>query len=164
MAADPTDLPVSKSQRKREMSALQDLGAELVKLAPERLAGLDLPEALREAVLEARRLSSHGALRRQLQYIGKLMRDVDSAPIAAQLAALRGESAAAKAAFHALERWRERLLADDQALTEWLTAHPHADAQRVRQLIRNARRELAAGEPPKSRRELFRLLREAASG
>lgn len=161
MAADPSELPVSKSQRKREMTALQDLGAELVKLSADRLGKLDLPEFLREALLEARRLNSHGALRRQMQYIGKLMRNVDSAPIAEQLAAIRGESAAAKAEFHAIERWRDRLLRDDQALTAWLAAHPRGDAQHARQLIRNARRELAEGKPPKSSRELFRFLRDA---
>jgi len=161
MAEDPSELPVSKSQRKREMTALQDLGAELVKLSADRLGKLDLPEFLREALLEARRLSSHGALRRQMQYIGKLMRNVDSAPIAEQLAAIRGESAAAKAEFHAVERWRDRLLEDDQALTAWLAAHPSGDAQHARQLIRNARREQAEGKPPKSSRELFRFLRDA---
>ncbi len=162
MAAESPDTPVSKSQRKRDMTALQDLGEELVKLAPARLARLDLPESLLAAILEAQRLNSHGAIRRQMQYIGKLMRDVDSAPIAAQLAAIRGESAEAKAQFHALERWRERLLEDDAALTEWLAKHPGADAQQLRQLIRNARRELVEGAPPKSSRALFRLLRDSA--
>lgn len=152
----------SKSQRKRDSTALQDVGAELVKLSSERLARLELPDALRAAVLEARRISSHGALRRQMQYIGRLMREVDAAPIVAQLAELRGESAEAKAAFHALERWRERLLADDGALTDWLARHPGGDAQALRQLIRNARREAAEGKPPRASRALFRILRETA--
>lgn len=152
--------PPSKSQRKRESTALQDTGAALVKLSADRVRKLDLPEALRVAVLEAQRLRSHGALRRQMQYIGKLMRDVEAAPIEAQLAAIRGESSSAKAEFHALERWRERLLADDGALTEWLARHPDGDAQQLRQLIRGARKETTEGKPPRSSRALFRMLRE----
>jgi len=99
-----------------------------------------------------------------MQYIGKLMRDVEIEPIAEQLAALRGESTAAKAEFHALERWRARLIEDDQSLGAWLSAHPDADAQQIRQLIRNARKEAAEGKPPKSSRALFRLLRDATGG
>jgi ribosome-associated protein len=155
---------VSKSQRKREMTALQDMGAELVKLGRGRLEKFDLPESLYNAILEAQRLGSHGAIRRQMQYIGKLMRDVEIEPIAEQLAALRGESSAAKAEFHALERWRARLIEDDQTLSAWLSAHPDTDAQQIRQLIRNARKEAAEGKPPKSSRALFRLLRDSTGG
>jgi len=153
----------SKSRRKRDSAALQDLGAALVKLPGARLRKLDLPEALLGAVLEAQRITSHGAIRRQMQYIGKLMRDVDAAPIAAQLAAIHGESASAKAAFHVLEQWRERLLAEDQALTDWLARHPASDAQHLRQLIRNARKEAAEQKPPRASRTLFRLLREISA-
>jgi ribosome-associated protein len=96
-----------------------------------------------------------------MQFIGKLMRDVDAEPIMEHLAAIRGESAAAKAEFHAIERWRERLLTDDAALTDWLARHPDSDAQQLRQLIRNARREAAENKPPKSSRQLFRLLRDS---
>lgn len=152
----------SKSQRKREASALQNLGKELVGLSRERLEKLDLPDTLRAEVLEAKRITSHGAIRRQMQLIGKLMRDVDGAAIAEQLAVVKGESAAAKAAFHALEQWRDRLLQDDQAVTAWLARHPATDAQQLRQLIRNARKEAAEHKPPKSSRALFRLLREAS--
>ena len=155
---DDAPAPPSKSQRKRESSALQDLGRALVKLPEERVKRLDLPDTLRAAVLEAQRIQSHGALRRQMQYIGKLMRDVDADPIAGQLAEIRGTSDRAKAAFHALEHWRDRLLADDQALTEWLAHHPECDIQQLRQLIRNARKEAAQGNPPRSSRALFRLL------
>jgi ribosome-associated protein len=151
----------SKSQRKRDANALQDMGKELVKLSREQLEKLHLPDALRTEVMEAKRISSHGALRRQMQLIGKLMRDVDASAIASQLAEVRGESDAAKAAFHSLEEWRERLLTDDQAVTAWLARHPDTDAQQLRQLIRNARREAAENKPPKSSRALFRLLREA---
>lgn len=153
---------VSKSQRKRESTALQDMGTELVKLSRSRLEKFDLPENLLSALLEAQRLTSHGAIRRQMQYIGKVMRDVEIEPIAERLAAVRGESNAAKAEFHALENWRARLIKNDQALTEWLLLHPDCDAQQIRQLIRNARKEEAEAKPPKSSRALFRLLRDIA--
>lgn len=150
----------SKSQIKREMHALQDLGEELVKLSQDRLDKLDLPDALYDAVMDARRFTKHEARRRQMQFIGKIMRDIDTEPIAEQLAEIKGESDTAKAHFHNLERWRDRLLADDDALTEWLAEHPGDDSQQLRNLIRNARKEAAAGKPPKSSRELFRWLRE----
>ncbi len=156
--------PPSKSQRKRESSALQDLGLALVKLPEDRVRNLDLPDALRSAVLEAQRIRSHGALRRQMQVIGKLMRDVDAGPIVRQLSEMRTASDRSKAAFHALEHWRDRLLADDQALTEWLARHPGGDAQQLRQLIRNARKEAAEGKPRRSSRALFRLLSQADGG
>lgn len=154
--------PASKSQRKREMTALQDMGAALVKLPRTQLEKFDLPDNLLAAIQEAQRLKSHEAIRRQMQYIGKLMRGVEAEPIAEQLAAIRGESDAAKAEFHALERWRARLLEHDEVLTEWLARHPESDAQQMRQLIRNARKETAEQKPPKSSRALFRLLRDIA--
>lgn len=157
---DETLASPSKSRRKRESSALQDIGKALVQLPTDRIRKLDLPEPLRDAVLEARRINSHSALRRQMQYIGKLMRDVDAEPIVEQLAAIQGASDVAKARFHALERWRERLLADDEALTELLVRYPDAHAQQLRQLIRNSRRETADGKPPRSSRALFRMLAE----
>jgi ribosome-associated protein len=152
----------SKSQVKREMLALQELGEALVSLSDEQLAGLELPDDLRDAVRAARRIgvSKHGAIRRQLQYVGRIMREVDPAPIRAQLDALEGHSQAHTAWLHRLERWRERLLAHEDSLTELLAEHPGADVPRIRALIRNAQREHALGKPPKSFRELFQLLRE----
>ncbi len=158
--ADQAETRVSKTQRKNESNALQALGAELVKLSRERLEKMQLPDRLFKELLEAKRITANGAIRRQMQFIGKLMRDVDAEPIIEQLSAIKGESAAAKAEFHGLERWRERLLEDDAALTEWLAAHPEADIQLMRQLIRNARREAAENKPPKSSRQLFRMLRD----
>ncbi|HRH82172.1 MAG TPA: ribosome biogenesis factor YjgA [Thiobacillaceae bacterium] len=153
----------SKTSLKKAMLALQALGTELVSLSQDALGRLDLPDALLAAVLDAKRFRQHGAHRRQLQYIGRLMRDLDTEHIAEQLARLRGESATAKAEFHALERWRSHLLEDDQALVLWLDRHPESDVQQLRQLIRNARREQAEGKPPKASRQLFRLLRETES-
>jgi len=154
------DLPPSKSQRKRDVEALQNLGRDLTELSRDRLKKMDLPEQLLAALLEYQRITSHGAMRRQMQYIGKIMREVEVEPILEQLAEIRGESDIAKARFHEVERWRTRLLEHDDALTEWLTRHPDSDAQQLRQLIRNARKEAELGKPPKSSRELFRLLRD----
>ena len=154
------ELP-SKSQRKRESHALQDLGTELTELTDEQLAAVELPESLRDAVLEARRLAGkHEARRRQMQYVGKLMRHIDPEPIRASIDAYKAVSREATARLHLLERWRTRLLEDDNALTVFMSEYPHADAARLRTLLRNAERERAAGQPPKSFRALFQLINE----
>lgn len=152
--------PISKTKRKEAMLALQDLGEELVKLPANKLEKLDLPDELRRAVEDCRRFTRHGAIRRQLQYIGRLMRGVDEAPIARQLAAWRGESDEEKALLHRIERWRDRLIESDDALTLFLNEYPQADATQFRQLIRNARFETANSKPPKSSRAIFKLVRE----
>ncbi|MEW6687812.1 MAG: ribosome biogenesis factor YjgA [Pseudomonadota bacterium] len=151
---------VSKTRRKREMHELQRLGAALVALAPARLEAGALPEGLLAAVREARRMTSHEAKRRQLQYIGKLMRDIDPEPVRALLAEAAGQSAAARARQLRLEQWRERLIGDETALTEFALQHAGVDMQALRALIRNARKEIAEGRPPRAQRELFRSLRE----
>ncbi len=150
----------SKSQRKRDMHALQDMGAALVELSPERLGRIEMPEDLRSAIREAQRLTRHEARRRQMQYIGRLMRDADPAPIRQALDALNGASAVETARQHRLERLRERLLEDEAVLTEIGAAHPGADITRLKQLRRGALHEREAGKPPKQYRELFRTLRE----
>jgi ribosome-associated protein len=155
---------VSKTQQKRAMLELQALGAALVELPQTRLSAMHLPAALAAAIAEARRMTRHEAKRRQLQYIGKLMRSIDAEPIREQLAALRGESAQAAAQHRRLEDWRSRLLADDGALTAFAEEFPRADLQALRAAIRNARKEQAASKPPRAYRELFRLVREAAAG
>lgn len=145
---------------KREMTELQALGVALVALSADQLKKIDLPEDLRDAVREARRITQHEAHRRQLQYIGKLMRRLDAAPIRAALDAINGVSAAANAHLHALERLREGFLADEKVIAEIAAAHPAADLQLLRQLRRNALKEQALGKPPRAFRELFRVLRE----
>jgi len=155
---------VSKTRRKQEMHDLQALGAELVGLSAAHLERMVLPAELAQAVRAARRIASHEARRRQVQYIGKLMRGIDAEPIRAQLAAVHGGSAQERARHQRLEHWRARLLEDDGALTEFFQAHPASDLQQLRALIRNARREQAAARPPRAYRELFRVLREAAGG
>ena len=142
------------------MHELQALGAALVQLPEPTVAAIAIPESLAAAVREARRITSHEGRRRQLQYIGKLMRDVDPEPIRRALAEREGRSAQARAQQIALERWRERLIEDEGALTGFVAAHPGADLQALRTLIRNARRELAQAKPPRAQRELFRMIRE----
>ena len=157
---DDQPLPPSKTKIKQQMHDLQDIGAELVALGKDQLAQLDLAESLRDAIHEMHRINKFGAQRRQMQYIGKLMREVDTAPIVAKLNAWKGVSQQHTAHLHLLERWRDRLLESDQALTELLAAHPHADAQHLRALIRNAQKEKEAGRPPKNYREIFQVLKE----
>lgn len=152
--------PLSKTRRKAEMQELQSLGEELIELNNSQLAQLALPEVLLDAVKQAQRITSNGAIARQRQYIGRLMREIDTAPISAMLDKWKGLNQEENAHFHQLEKLRSRLLEDDSALSEYLAAHPEADSQQIRTLIRNARKEAAAGKPPKSSRELFKLLRD----
>jgi len=150
---------VSRTKKKQHVEELQKLGAALVRLPPVQLASLALPDALLQAVLDAQRFTSHEARRRQMQYIGKVMRKVDPEPVRAALAAVDGNSAAARAQQKRLEGWRERLIGDDAALTAFVGEHPGADLQALRTLIRNARKEIAEARPPRAQRELFRVLR-----
>lgn len=152
----------SKTKKKQEMHALQKLGAALVDLSAAHLAQMTLPEDLAQAVYEARRFRSHEAKRRQVQLIGKLMRELDPEPIRAQLAAVEGGSAQERARHQRLEHWRARLMEDDGALTEFASEHRGADLQNLRALLRNARKEQEEGRPPRAYRELFRVIREAA--
>jgi len=151
---------VSKSQRKREMHALQSLGKTLVELPSEQLGRLDLPDVLCDAILEARRISQRGALRRQLQYVGRLMRDVDANHIRRQLESVQAGATREVAILHRAERWRERLLADEGAMAEFVATFPGTDVQRLRTLLRNAKREMADSRPPRFFRELLRNIRE----
>jgi ribosome-associated protein len=158
--ADATDdLLPSKTQLKAEADAQQALGVRLSELPKDKLLKLNLPEALLEAVLESKRITANGAIRRHRQYLGRLMREIDTAPISEQLARWDGKHTAENAYFHGLERWRDRLIKDPNAVSEFLDLHPQTDSQQLRTLIRNANKELAANKPPKSSRELFKLLR-----
>jgi ribosome-associated protein len=153
----------SKTQRKKQMLALQDLGEELVELAESRLKAVPLSERVLTAVLAARRITAHGGRKRQLQYIGKLMRDEDDETIAAirhKLAGFAGEHNEENARFHAIERWRTRLLDKDEALQTFIERFPQAPIQRLRQLVREARKDAQTGKPPSHARELFKLIRE----
>jgi ribosome-associated protein len=153
----------SKTQRKRESSALQDLGAALVELSAEQLAKIDMTDSLRIAVRDAKRITRHEARRRQMQYIGKLMRSTDPQPIQAALDEIAGVSTAATERMHRLERLRSRLLEDEAAALDEITARypgtAGADLQQLRQLRRNALKEHEQNKPPRSFREIFRTLK-----
>ena len=151
---------VSKSQMKRDSTRLQELGEALVALDMKTIASLNLPERLVDALRECKRLKTHGALSRQKQFIGKLMRHVDPEPIQALLDRLAGQSGEHNAWLHKLERTRDHLLADGKAVESFMAEFPQADAQHLRQLIRNALKERELQKPPKAYRELFQLLKD----
>ncbi|MGQ0524217.1 MAG: ribosome biogenesis factor YjgA [Betaproteobacteria bacterium] len=155
------DTRPSKTQQKKLMLSLQELGAELVALNDTQLASMALPEALRDAVVAAKRMSKFEARRRQLQYIGRLMRAVDPEPIRARLDGWKANSREQTARLHRIERWRERLIADDQALGEFIAAYPNVDAQQLRALVRNTQRDRLENRPPKHYRVLFHLIRDS---
>ena len=150
---------LSKTRRKKNMHALQDLGEKLVGLTTAQLASLALPERLADAIEQAKRVPGFEARRRQMQYIGRLMREVDAAPIAARIAAQQMSRQRENARHKDAERWRDRLLADESTLTELTRSHPGLDTQQLRTLIRNVRKEQAQGRPPHASRALFRALR-----
>src|SRR5690606_17284365 len=153
----------SKSELKRQMTALQKLGEELVAEPRDRLKRVPMPENVRDAILECQKIKDHEGRRRQLQYVGKKMRTLEEDEIAAihkVLDSWKGASKAETATLHAIERRRDKLLADDKALTQLLSEHPQLDAQQLRTLIRNARKEQAENKPPKAYREIFQILKQ----
>lgn len=165
--ADADAAAPSKTRRKAQMHALQDLGEALVSLEPKRLAELaaaaGLPERLVEAIVAARSITAWGARKRQLQYVGKLMRDVDPDPIRRRLADWEQGRDTDSARQHALERWRARLLAEPEALDQLAAVNPGLDRPRFRALIAKARDELTRDGPPHAYRELFRALKALAA-
>jgi len=160
--------PPSKTRRKHEMHVLQDMGERLAELKPEQLKQFQLPDELATAIGDYRRFTKWEAKRRQMQYIGRLMRDLDPAPIAARLDQWNQTSREAVAGFHAAEAWRDRLLAEENAsaaMDALVAQYPRADRKRIAQLADNARSERASGKPPASSRLLFReLSRLVAAG
>lgn len=154
---------VSKTRMKKQMNDLQQLGMQLTKLSADTLKKINLPEDLLQAVLSYQKISSNSALKRQAQYIGRLMREIDTAPISDFLSRLKGENSAHNAYLQRLEHLRERLIADDNSLTEVISQYPHIDINNLRTLIRNARKEQAAGKAPKAFRSIFQLLKNEIS-
>jgi ribosome-associated protein len=159
--------PPSKTQLKAEADEKQALGEALLTLRADLMARLDLPEKLLDAIKDAKRITNFEGRRRQMQFIGKLMRPLDTGPIRAAIDEEANGSADLTLALHLAEQWRDRLIASDDALGEWLTEHPGTDSQQLRALIRQARKDAKPekpGEAPrhgKSYREIFQLVREA---
>jgi ribosome-associated protein len=157
----------SKSQLKRDMTALQKLGAELIAEPRERVKRVPMPEDVRDAILECQQITDHEGRRRQLQYVGKKMRtleDEEVALIRKTIDSWKQPSRAETAAMHAIERRRDKLLADDNALTQLRGQYPDLDVQQMRTMIRNARREQAENKPPKAYREIFQALKQLQAG
>ena len=153
--------PLSKTRRKQQMVELQSLGEDLVELSSERIKKIDIPEDLRSAVSDAQRMTRHDeAKRRQMQYIGKIMRHVDVEPIRAALALVRGESASETARLHRLERLRTELLADETVLQVIATDYPAVDLQHLRSLRRAALKEQEQNKAPRSYRAIYQLLKD----
>ncbi|HEV7856614.1 MAG TPA: ribosome biogenesis factor YjgA [Herminiimonas sp.] len=152
----------SKSELKRQMTALQKLGAELIAEPRDRVKRIPMPEDVRDAILECQLITDHEGRRRQLQYVGKKMRSLEEHELAAinkMLDSWKGASKSETAALHAIERKRDKLLVDDNALTVLLQQNPQLEAQHLRTLIRNARKEQAENKPPKAYREIFQILK-----
>ena len=155
----------SKSELKRQMSELQKLGEELVEAPRDRVKKVPMPEDVLEAILMCQTITNHEGRRRQMQFVGKKMRTLDEEEIAViqrTIDSWKGMSKADTAALHALERRRDKLLADDKALTVLLAEHTELDGQHLRTLIRNARKEQAENKPPKAYREIFQILKDLA--
>lgn len=162
-AVDGDDPRPSKTRLKQQMHELQVLGEELASLSDERLARIEMPDSLREAVQTLRVTRSHEGRRRQLQYVGKLMRTADPEPICEALAAVRLGSAQATLELHRAERWRAELVAGDEAITRWVHTYPQTDVQQLRQLVRAARKDAAAAAEQRSGRgfrDLFQFVRK----
>ena len=156
---------ISKSQAKREATELQKLGATLLEFTPKQLLPLNLPENLLHAIKEGRKITANVATARNKQYIGKLMRNIDPAPIYAFLDAQNGITNAHNIWLHQIERLRERMVTDVKAVEKFIADYPEVDIQYLRQLIRNAQKERqqqAEGKhiPPKAFRELFQLMKQ----
>ena len=158
----------SKTDLKRESAELQALGEALLALRAGLFDTLDLGDKLKDAIADAKRITNFEGKRRQMQFIGKLMRGLDADVLEAVRAALAEQDrlpAEETAALHEAERWRDRLIADDDALGGWIETHPATDAQQLRALVRQARKDLKEGPPGeaprqgKAYRELFQLLR-----
>jgi ribosome-associated protein len=150
----------SKTQIKKQMIDLQDLGETLSALSKDQLNQLELPESLRDAFDELSRVGKHEARRRHMQFIGKLMREVDPEPIRTQLERWEAGTRAHKAIFKSAERWRERLIAEEGAIAEYMLAQPSANRAAVVELIEKARKEAASSLAPAASRKLFREIHQ----
>jgi ribosome-associated protein len=161
--AEGDDQRPSKTQMKQRSHELQSLGSALSALSADALAAIDMPESLRDAIELFRRTKTHEGRRRQMQYVGKLMHNADEAALREAVAAATLGTAQSALALHQIEQWRAELIASDDALTRWLTAHPDTDTQQLRSLVRAARRDSVGLAPearqPRSYRELFLFIK-----
>jgi len=159
--------PPSKTQLKAEADEKQALGEALLTLRADLMARLDLPDKLRDAIADAKKITNFEGRRRQMQFIGKLMRPLDPEPIREAINEQLNGSADLTLALHQAEQWRDKLIGDDAALGDWLQEYPGTDSQQLRALVRQARKDAKPekpGEAPrhgKAYREIFQLVRQA---
>jgi len=162
--------PPSKTQLKADADEKQALGEALLTLRADLMARLNLPEKLLQALADAKKITNFEGRRRQMQFIGKLMRPLDAEPIREAINEQQSGSAELTLQLHLAEQWRDKLIASDDALGSWLTEHPDTDSQQLRALIRQARKDAKPekpGEAPrhgKSYREIFQLVKQALTG
>ncbi len=160
---------LSRTDLKRESTELQKLGAELLELRTDWLALLDLPDKLVDAIDEAKRITNFEGKRRQMQFIGKLMRKLEPEVLEAVKKALNAQAKGAAAdnlVLHQAELWRDRLIAEEEAFAHWIDQSPGCDSQQLRALIRQARKDAKPSKPGalprhgRAYRELFQMVRE----
>jgi len=152
---------ISKSQSKREALALQDLGEKLVALTRDKLSQLDIPEDLLSAIIMAQSIDKRGAKKRQLQYIGRIMRSVDSEHVQQEYNRVTLHSSEAINQLHKIEKWREKLVENgDEALSEFIDEFPKADRQQLRSLVRSTIQERHSNSPPRHFRKLFQFIKQ----
>ncbi len=165
LSSDKDEHYISKSQAKRDVEAMQKLGEKLVKLSAHELDKFDLEERLKDAILFAQTIRSHSARRRQMQLIGKLMRQSDTDSIQTRYERYHNQLSEYTAQFHKIETWRDRLIKEgDRAINELLVQYPHLERSRLRQLLRNIYKETEQNKPPKNARLLFKYLKESIPG
>jgi len=153
--------PKSKTAIKKEMEALQKIGEEIAALSDNELKGIPLEATLKEAISLARRLPHREGRRRQMQFVGKLMRSADHEAIEVALDKLRNNSRAHTKLLHDIENWRDRLIAEgDAAMSEFTKIYHHTDRQHLRQLIRSAQKQQSQQKPPAAARKLFKYIKE----
>lgn len=159
--------PPSKTELKAQAAEMQKLGEALLTLRADLMARLDLPEKLIDSIAQAKKITSFEGKRRQMQFIGKLMRQLDPEPIKAAIDEQQNGSAKLTLILHQTETWRDELIASDEALEKWLIQHPETDIQQLRALIRQARKDAKPEKPGeaarhgKSYREIFQLVKDA---
>lgn len=156
-----SDIPdISKTRRKRQALDAQAIGVALTALRPDQLGVFALPDRLLSAIRDCQSMTKHEAVRRQRQFIGKLMREADIEAIAARLAAMQAPAARETAAFHRAERWRDEMLADPEAVARFAERFPAADTAALRRLVAEAQAERDSGRPPRRFRALFQVINQ----
>ncbi len=152
---------VSKTRRKKDCDAMQEIGERMIALNSDELSQIDMDDELRRAIEEAQRIKSHGALKRQKQYIGKIMRGLDAEHLGQQLDRILHKHDMFNAEFKRMEKWRDMLIEQgDDGINAFMEQYPMADRHHLRQLVRNASKEKMSNKPPASYRQIFKYIRE----